>query len=254
MIQLSKRLSAVASYALPGGALADIGTDHALLPVALVQRGVIPRAVGGDVHVGPARAAERQVAAAGLTAKIDVRIGDGLAVLAPGEVQTITIAGMGGGTIVDILNGGAAALVGVRRLALQPNVGERLVRAWLRERGWKLTNETLLEEDGLWYEVLSADASDDPEEAKAWNEALYEGFVMEGGGPAVSPDTLMLMGPHLLRAPKPPFEAKWRAYVAKLDGLIEQIGRSDSQEARRRREELTVERNDVSEVLRWLST
>ncbi|HZG78454.1 MAG TPA: class I SAM-dependent methyltransferase [Paenibacillus sp.] len=254
MIQLSKRLSAVASYALPGGALADIGTDHALLPVALVQRGVIPRAVGGDVHVGPARAAERQVAAAGLAGKIDVRIGDGLAVLAPGEVQTITIAGMGGGTIVDILNGGAEALAGVRRLVLQPNVGERLVRAWLRDRGWKLTAETLLEEDGLWYEVLSADAPADPEEAEAWNEALYEGFVLDGGGPAVSSDVLLLMGPHLLRSPGPPFEAKWRAYVAKLDGLLEQIARSDSPEARKRREELTKERNDVSEVLRWMST
>ncbi len=253
MIQLSKRLSAVAAYAVPGGALADIGTDHALLPVSLVQRGLIPRAVGGDVNVGPARAAERQVASAGLAGKIDVRVGDGLAVIAPNEVETITIAGMGGGTIVDILNGGAEALAGVRRLVLQPNVGERLVRAWLRDNGWKLAAETLLEEDGLWYEVLSADAAADPAEARAWNEALYEGFALVDGGPPVSSDVLLLMGPHLLRSPAPPFEAKWKAYVAKLDSLIEQIRRSDSPEARQRGEALTKERNDVSEVLRWLS-
>jgi len=252
MIQLSKRLSAVAAYALPGGALADIGTDHALLPVSLVQRGTIPNAVAGDVHVGPAQAAERQVQAAGLTDRIDVRVGDGLAVLRPHEVETITIAGMGGGTIVDILSGGAAALAGVRRLVLQPNIGERLVRTWLRENGWKLVAETLLEEDGLLYEVLAADAAS-PAEAAAWNETLYEGATAPDGTP-LPPSVLLLMGPHLLRSPSRLFAEKWTAYAAKLDGLIERIGRSEQPEARKKRLELIDERNDVSEVLRWLST
>ncbi|TLS50357.1 SAM-dependent methyltransferase [Paenibacillus antri] len=254
MIQLSKRLSAVAEYALPGGALADIGTDHALLPVSLVQRGIIPNAVAGDVHVGPARAAERQVLSAGLASKIDVRIGDGLAVLEPNEVETITIAGMGGGTIVDILSGGAAALAGVRRLVLQPNVGERLVRAWLLENGWKLVQETLLEEDGLLYEVLAADAPSDAAEAAAWNEALYEGVPAPSGGGTLSRSVLLLMGPHLLRSPTRLFARKWTAYVAKLDELIERIGRSEQPEAHKKRAELTAERNEVSEVLQWLST
>ena len=251
MIELSKRLSAVAEQVLPGGTLADIGTDHALLPVALVQRGHIPRAVAGDVHAGPAAAAERQVRAARLEDRIDVRIGDGLAVLRPGEAETIAIAGMGGGTIVDILSSGGEALSGVRRLVLQPNIGERLVREWLLRHDWKLTAETLLEEDGLMYEVLTADRAE-PAEAREWNAALYEGPV-DGAGAPVTRAVRLLMGPLLLQRPTELFARKWTAYSAKLDALIEQIGRSDSPEALKKREELSQERNEVNEVLSWLS-
>jgi len=250
MIQLSKRLAAVAAYVLPGGTLADIGTDHALLPTALAQRGTIPRAVAGDVHAGPLQAAERQVAAAGLAERIDTRLGDGLAVLRPGEAQTITIAGMGGGTIVDILSGGTPALTGVRRLVLQPNVGERLVRAWLRDRGWKLVAETLLKEDGLLYEVLAADAAESEADAAAWNASLYA----DRPGTPLSASAALLMGPHLLRSPSPLFFEKWTAYLEKLDGLLRQISRSDQPEAKRKLEELTRERDEISEVLAWLST
>ncbi|HZG84674.1 class I SAM-dependent methyltransferase [Paenibacillus sp.] len=252
MIELSKRLGAVAEQVLPGGTLADIGTDHALLPVALVQRGHIPRAVAGDIHEGPAAAAERQVRAAGLEDRVDVRIGNGLAVLRPGEAATIAIAGMGGGTIVDILSSGGEALAGVRRLVLQPNIGERLVREWLLRQDWKLTAETLLEEEGLMYEVLTADRATDPAEAREWNEALYEGPV-DGAGAPVPRAVRLLMGPHLLRRPTELFVRKWTAYSAKLDALIEQIGRSDSLEAKKKREELSQERNEVNEVLSWLS-
>jgi tRNA (adenine22-N1)-methyltransferase len=250
MIQLSKRLRAVADFVPPDGVLADIGTDHALLPTFLVQLGKVPRAIAGDIHVGPAQAAERQVAATGLGAFVSVRIGDGLAVLSPGEADTISIAGMGGGTMVDILDSGRAALQGVQRLVLQPNIGERLVREWLVEQGWKLMTEVLLEEDGLLYEVLAADAAD-REEAKRWNDALYS-KELPGYGP-LSRTVQLLMGPHLLENPSPLFIRKWRAYVEKLNLLIEQISRSEQPEAKRKREALVSERQEVSEVLSCLS-
>jgi len=251
MIQLSKRLSAVASFVLPGGPLADIGTDHALLPVALVQRGVVPSAVAGDVHPGPAQAAERQVRASNLESRISVRLGDGLRVLRPGEAATVAIAGMGGGTMVDILSAGGAALQGVRRLVLQPNIGERLVREWLASNGWKLAEETLLEEDGLMYEVLAADAADSPEEADRWNAALYDRPLPGLDRPSRS--LRMLLGPYLSDRPTELFVRKWTAYAAKLETLIEQIGRSASPDAQRKREELAAERKALNEVLTWLS-
>lgn len=251
MIQLSKRLSAVADGVLSGGVLADIGTDHALLPVYLVQNGTIPGAVAGDIHAGPVQAAERQVRAAGLENRIRVRMGDGLSVLRPKEADTVSIAGMGGGTIIDILSHGASSLEGVKRLVLQPNVGERLVREWLVRHGWKLVSETLLEEDGILYEVLSADAAASAEEAKRWNEALYQ-YKAPGGVP-LSRSALLLMGPHLIQAPTPLFRRKWEQYAAKLEQLIRQIGKSEQPEAIRKREMLAQEKQEVSEVLKWLS-
>lgn len=251
MIRLSRRLSAVADCVLPGEPLADIGTDHALLPVALVQRGAIPRAIAGDVREGPAQAAQRQVSEAGLAGRIDVRVGDGLAVLRPGEAVTVAIAGMGGGTIVDILSSGGEALEGVRRLVLQPNVGERLVRSWLLEHGWKLTAETLLEEDGILYEVLVADAAESGAEADRWNDSLYA--LPPSGEGRITRSALLLMGPHLLREPGPLLISKWNAHLDKLTGLLANVSRSSQPEAVQRRRELEQEHEEVGEVLRWLS-
>lgn len=248
---LSKRLTAVADYVLPDEPMADIGTDHALLPVHLVQRGIVPKAVAGDLRRGPVQAAERQVREAGLTDRIDVRMGDGLSVLAPGEAATVVIAGMGGSTITDILNQGLSVLEGVRRLVLQPNVGERLVREWLISRGWKLTGETLLEEDGHWYEVLAADAASSAEEARRWNETLYAKAI-PGYGP-LPQSAVMLMGPYLLEHPNERFVAKWTRYIQKLDILMEELGKSNHPSAWEKREQLRQEQNIVKEVLAWAS-
>ncbi|MCI3919713.1 class I SAM-dependent methyltransferase [Paenibacillus sp. TRM 82003] len=251
MIQLSKRLTAVAEHVLPGGVLADIGTDHALLPTYLVQRGAVPAAVAGDIHAGPVQAAMRQVEAAGLSNRISVRAGDGLAVLEPGEADTVAIAGMGGGTMVDILTSGTSSLQGVSRLVLQPNIGERLVREWLLDRGWVLVSESLLEEDGLLYEVIAADYAEDRAAAHLRNEALYTKHIA-GYGEVPKP-ILLLMGPMLLSAPTPVFFEKWQAYVRKLDVLLEQIGKSEQPEALRKREAFRWERDQISEVLSCLS-
>lgn len=240
----------MARYVLPDGAMADIGTDHALLPVYLVQQGIVPKAVAGDIHQGPVQAAERQVRDAGLTDSISVRRGNGLEVLAPGEADTVTIAGMGGGTMADILNGGEEALAGVRRLVLQPNIGERIVREWLVQHGWKLTAEQLLEEDGVLYEVLSADAAD-AKEAEAWNRTLYTKSIPGYG--ELPKSVVLLMGPYLLERPTELFLQKWSRYSEKLDVLIEQIGRSEKAESERKRRQMEEEKQAVNEVLRWIS-
>ena len=98
----------------------------------------------------------RNIAAAGLLDRIDVRKGDGLGVLAPGEADAVVIAGMGGATITDILDAGEDRLEGVGVLLLQPNVGARDVRRWLHDHGWFLRDECVLEEDGVFYDILEA--------------------------------------------------------------------------------------------------
>ncbi|MGZ4031269.1 MAG: tRNA (adenine(22)-N(1))-methyltransferase, partial [Tumebacillaceae bacterium] len=99
MINISNRLARIASFVPQDMKMADIGSDHAYLPLYLAQSGKIVSAIAGEVNDGPFRGAERNVRAHGMKDKISVRKGNGLAVLEPGEVDVITIAGMGGGTI-----------------------------------------------------------------------------------------------------------------------------------------------------------
>ena len=135
-MKLDQRLSAVAALVRLGSRLADIGTDHAYLPVWLVQNGVCPAAIAADLRPGPLEAARRHVAAAGLEDRISLRLGDGLAPVFPGEADDIVIAGMGGETIAAIL---AAAdwLADARlRLVLQPMSRAEETRRWLLKNGF----------------------------------------------------------------------------------------------------------------------
>ncbi|MBM7865529.1 hypothetical protein GTO89_01885 [Heliobacterium gestii] len=160
-MELSPRLQRLAAAAPPGLPIADIGTDHAYIPVHLVKTGRIPSAVGVEVHPGPLEAARQHVAAYGVKDKIDIRAGDGLAPLQPGEVGAIVIAGMGGGTIQTILTEGDAAgkLAGVSRLILQPLEGAGELRRWLHHRGWRIVEEDLVAEGARIYEVIILEPS-----------------------------------------------------------------------------------------------
>lgn len=252
MMQLSKRLQAITTFIPRGSAVADIGSDHAMLPVYLLQQEIARKAVAGEVNEGPFQAARRQVAQAGLSERISVRLGDGLAVVSPGEVDVIVIAGMGGGTIVDILTEGEAQgkLEGISRLVLQPNIAERLVREWFITSGWKLSEELLLSEDGITYEILVADRTS-KEEADAYNTALYAAQLPELGG--VSKELKLLVGPLQLAHPDDTFLDKWNGYLAKLEKMIEQIGKSDTPEAIHKRQRFIDEYNELKEVLACLS-
>jgi len=110
---------------------------------------------------------------------------------------------------------------------------------WLAERDWVLAAERLVEEDGVFYEVLAADRADSPEEAARANRALY---AAEPGTPLTA-SVKLEMGPHLLREAPPAFFRKWEAQLAKLDGLLERIGRSRQPEAARRYAEIAEMRN-----------
>ncbi|OCS88547.1 tRNA (adenine(22)-N(1))-methyltransferase [Caryophanon tenue] len=153
--KLSKRLETVASFVPTGAVVADIGSDHAYLPCYLVHRGVASRAIAGEVVQGPYESAERQVRTEGLADKITVRLANGLAAVTPqDQVDTVTIAGMGGPLIVSILEKHPESLETVTRLILQPNIHAKVIREWALQHGWALIDEVILEEDEKIYEVL----------------------------------------------------------------------------------------------------
>ena len=157
MATLSKRLQAVAAMVAPCKSLADIGSDHAYLPVHLIGSGTVSFVVAGEVKPGPLAAAMHTVAAAGMEDRISVRKGDGLQVLQPDEVEAVVLAGMGGSAIRGILSRSPAVTASLRRLICQPMSGAAGLRQWLLHNGWRLVREDLVLEDGRLYEIIVAE-------------------------------------------------------------------------------------------------
>lgn len=155
-MQISKRLQAVADMVTSGSWVADIGTDHAYIPIFLAENGIIPRAIAMDVNAGPLARARAHIEAHGLSEKIETRLSDGLTALAPGEADCIVIAGMGGPLTIRILTEGKDRLAGCRELILQPQSEIRLVRAYLEQKGWRIVREEMVCEDGKYYSMMRA--------------------------------------------------------------------------------------------------
>ncbi len=154
--KLSLRLQAVADFVTKGNRVADIGTDHGFLAIYLIQSGQCPHAIAMDVREGPLERARGHIAKAGLTNQIDTRLSNGLAALAPGEAESAVIAGMGGLTVIQILEAAKAApgWTSLREWILEPQSDLEKVRKYLRENGFFISRENLVLEDGKYYPVL----------------------------------------------------------------------------------------------------
>ncbi|REK77392.1 tRNA (adenine(22)-N(1))-methyltransferase [Paenibacillus paeoniae] len=254
MIKLSRRLQRIADYITAGNRVADIGSDHALLPIYLLQSGRCPAAIAGELNEGPYKAARKGAADAGLLQKLEVRRGDGLSVLQGGEADSVTIAGMGGSLMSMILEAGdkAGKLEGVTELVLQPNVGEDDVRLWLLGKGWQLLDESILEEDGKIYEVLHAKRSAD---AAKINEQLYDGsFLPLEWDKGELKGLLVRMGPHLLRKPTSVLLDKWKLEIEKLERICKQLSGSELPESALKRAQFQGDIKRIEEVLQCLQT
>ena len=156
-MKLGQRLQAIADMVPAGSVIADIGTDHAYLPIYLIKQKIAARAIAGDVHHGPYLSAQGAVAAHNLEQAISVRQGNGLAVIQPGEADVVVIAGMGGANIIDILSARPEVTAAFKRLILQPMIAASLVRSWLHAHDWQIINEQLVQEDGKLYQIIAAE-------------------------------------------------------------------------------------------------
>ena len=198
---ISKRLELVASFVPQGAILLDVGSDHAYLPIELIERGQIESAIAGEVVEGPYQSAVKNVEAHGLKEKIQVRLANGLAAFEEADqVSVITIAGMGGRLITRILEEGLDKLANVERLILQPNNREDDLRIWLQNHGFEIVAENILEEAGKFYEIL----------------------VVEAGQMKLSASDVRF-GPFLSKEVSPVFVQKWQREAAKLEVALSQI-------------------------------
>lgn len=153
MIKLPDRLLEITHYIIDGETMADIGSDHALLPCYAVAIGLCPKAVCGELTDGPFLRAQKAVIDCRLEEFIEVRKGNGMAVLEPGEVSTVVMAGMGGNTIVDILEQCAYADT-YKRLVLQPAGALAEIRTYIADRGWRIEDEFVVKDRGYFVNIV----------------------------------------------------------------------------------------------------
>ena len=155
-MQLSQRLSSVASMVTAGNCLADVGTDHGYVPIYLYERNIIPRAIAMDVNKGPLERAALHIAESGMKEAIETRLSDGLTALKPGEADSVVIAGMGGPLIIRILSAHPEVTESLKELILQPQSEISEVRIWLYEQGYEIIEEHMVFEDGKYYPMFKA--------------------------------------------------------------------------------------------------
>ncbi len=155
MIHLSDRLQAVASLVEPGASVIDVGTDHAMVPVWLIQTGRAARVLATDIRPGPLAGAAALVEKTGTGTAVELRLTDGLSGIDPAGWDTVIIAGMGGETMVSILSAAPWTREGVR-LILSPHSKRALLRRFLWESGYRIGSERLVEDAGRIYPILTA--------------------------------------------------------------------------------------------------
>lgn len=151
---LSKRMQAVANLITPGDALADVGTDHGYIPIYAVEEKIVNRAIAMDINRGPIQRAASHILEHGLEAYIETRCCDGVQGLNMNEVQTVVIAGMGGGLMQKIMEDGKEILATVPEVILQPQSEIEKFRYYLAEHGWLIEKEDMVFEDGKYYPMM----------------------------------------------------------------------------------------------------
>ena len=200
---LSKRLAKAAAYVPQGARLADIGSDHAYLPANLAINHIIDYGVAGEVVKGPYENAVHEIQREHLEEKIFPRFADGLKAIEDNDqIDTITICGMGGTLIRNILEKDKSKLQNHPLLILQPNVGSNVLRQWLQANQYQITHEDILEEDDHIYEIIVAQYTAQPVQLSS--EDLF-------------------FGPILRYHQNDAFTKKWEREIAKNEKAIRQM-------------------------------
>lgn len=224
---LSKRLKMVAGEVQKGARIADIGSDHAYLPIHLVKEGIINFAIAGEVAKGPLSNSEFEIQDQNVQDSVIPRLGDGLDVIKDqDQIDTIVIAGMGGILIQSILDRNQGKLKNVKRLVLQPNVGELELRTWLQNNNFKIVNEKIVAED----------------------RHIYEMIVAEPGNASYS-DAELHFGPYLSTEKNTAYLSKWQRELKRLLKVENAMKNSNSHDSDR----LKQVQEEISRVQEMLS-
>ncbi|MBZ4656215.1 MAG: trmK [Thermoanaerobacter sp.] len=156
-MKLTERLKKIVEYIPYGTKVADIGTDHGFIPVYLIENNIASYVIASDLKSGSLNKAIEEIKKRGLQSFIDTRLGNGLSVLKPHEVEVVVIAGMGGILISQILEESKEIAKTIQRFILQPMRDSDYLRKYLVENGYKIYDEDLVKEKQKYYEIIVAE-------------------------------------------------------------------------------------------------
>ena len=153
-VLLSKRLQALANMITPGLSVCDVGCDHGFLAIYLVQKQIAPKVLAMDLRTGPLAGAKKHISAYGLEEQITTRLSDGLEAMEIGEAQAMVCAGMGGALMASILQQESEKAHSLKELILQPQSEVPIFRTFLRDAGYEIAAEDIVEEEGKFYPMM----------------------------------------------------------------------------------------------------
>ncbi len=156
-IKINDRLLTAVAFVRNGKKFADIGTDHAYLPIYLLNKGTISQAIAADINRGPLEKAEENILKYGFDEKINTVLCDGLSKIDPEAAEDIAIFGMGGELIVKIIDEASWLKDCEKRLILQPMTHPEKVREYLAQNGFIILGETLSLSRGKIYQTICAE-------------------------------------------------------------------------------------------------
>lgn len=173
---MSSRLEMIASFVTQGRGVADIGTDHAILPIILRHRGYKGYIVAGDINEGPLKKAERGLLEAEID-DVELKLCNGLESIDGSRVDIIVVAGMGGDTITGILDRGLYDMPewadrSDYKLILHPVTKPEILRYWLVNNGFRISGENYIEDNGILCQIICAEPG---ESEKYMDSELYVG-------------------------------------------------------------------------------
>lgn len=208
LLPTSTRLDAILSLLTPCQLLADVGTDHALLPMMAVRRGITAHAIAADLRTAPLVQARQNIARNELESQVTVLQGDGLAPLAGRAVDAVVMAGMSGALMVRLLRAAPEVTDTLSQLVLQPNQDADTVRAWALQHGFHLHAERMVEERGFFFPTCAYRRGQG-------RDPLYTHDLW-------SAQELCLLGPLLLAQADRTTRLAWEQQRARLGKLVAQ--------------------------------
>ncbi|OPJ59444.1 tRNA (adenine(22)-N(1))-methyltransferase [Clostridium oryzae] len=227
---LSDRLQVIADMVDKCDIVADIGTDHAYIPIYLIKNGICSKAIASDINQGPIEKARNNLKREGLQSKIECRIGGGLSTIKVNEVQAAIIAGMGGNLITDIVEEGTDVIKTMDYCIVQPMQHSDVLRKYLFENGFEILEEDLCKDEGKYYEMMK---------------------IKWGSGPKYLEDIYYEISPKLIEIKHPMLKEYIEYKIAKNNSIIRNI-ESNGMNAVERIEALKKNNKELEVVMKCL--
>lgn len=230
-MRLTGRLKTIAAYLSPWSRVADVGTDHAYLPIYLAKKNMYSRIIATELNSGPLQRAREEVLSLGLGQQIELRQGNGLECLEVGEVEVVVIAGMGGETIRDILANSLSIAKSLEIIILQPMSRQYLLRSWLIDNGFSLIDESLVAEENHLYQIIVVKPEGSQEK--------YSELELE-------------IGPLLLKKKVNYLESHLEKILQRYHQIAKDLAEQDKAEYSLKNKEVAEKIREIKGILKWL--